>query len=61
MLVYWYRRADTSRDLPASSWSPVTLDTNSEGISAGRAVQVYTGSAILEGDDTVVMVEHTER
>ncbi|MEF8785191.1 MAG: gephyrin-like molybdotransferase Glp [Haloarculaceae archaeon] len=55
---YAVRAQDT---FGASDRSPVTLETDSESVSADEAVQVHTGSAIPEGGDAVVMVEHTER
>jgi molybdopterin molybdotransferase len=55
---YAVRAEDT---FDAGDRSPVRLDPANDIVSAGEAVQVHTGSAIPEGADAVVMVEHTEQ
>ncbi len=55
---YAVRAADT---FGATDRSPARLDCTDGTVDAGTAVQVNTGSAVPDGADAVVMVEHTER
>jgi len=55
---YAVRAEDT---VGASDRSPVRFATDEESTGSGTAVPVHTGSAVPDGADAVVMVEHTER
>lgn len=55
---YAVRAPDT---FDAGERSPVTLDPVADSVAQSDAVQVHTGSALPDGADAVVMVEHTER
>lgn len=44
----------------ASERSPTTLSVTREPVAAGETARVHTGSALPEGTDAVVMVEHTD-
>lgn len=45
----------------ASERSPISLSPSTDKVGRKEAVRVHTGSALPDGADAVVMVEHTER
>jgi molybdopterin molybdotransferase len=55
---YAVRAADT---FGATERSPVRLDRAETSVAADAAIRIDTGSAIPDGADAVVRVEHTER
>jgi molybdopterin molybdotransferase len=54
---YAVRAADT---FGASDRSPAVLREGDEAVAPHEAVRVHTGSALPDGADAVVMIEHTE-
>ncbi|MES3162017.1 MAG: molybdopterin molybdotransferase MoeA [Halorubrum sp.] len=54
---YAVRAADT---FDASDRSPAVLRTTDGAVAAGEAARVHTGSALPEGADAVVRIEHVE-